>query len=127
MVNMSLNTEAASRPVLDKVKIAIAIAIIIAAIAGFYVYEEQSQLTRVMGLLVAIGIAAWVFMQSSQGKAFWEFSHSAQIEVRKVIWPTRQETGQTTLLVIFTVIVAALFFWLLDSLLGKLIRLVIGG
>ncbi|MGI9228807.1 MAG: preprotein translocase subunit SecE [Gammaproteobacteria bacterium] len=123
---MSSDTEIAGSS-LDVVKIIIAVAIIIAAVVLYYTYEEHSQLLRVAGLLFAVGVSAGIFLLTEQGRVFREFFNSAQIEIRKVVWPTRQETVQTTRLVILTVIVAALFFWGLDWILGKFIRLVIGG
>ena len=123
---MSSNTEAAASG-LDLARIIVAAAIVVAAVAAYYIYEEHSQLLRVLGLLAALGVAGAVFLQTEPGRAFREFFHSARNEVRKVVWPTREETTQTTRLVIITVIVAALFFWFLDWFLGKLIRAVIGG
>ena len=111
----------------DAIKMVIAILVVIAAVAGFYVYEDQSTPLRVAGLLAATGIAAWVGLQTEQGRTLWNFIRDAQLEVRKVVWPTRQETRQTTLLVIGVVILAALILWGLDSVLGWAIRKLIGG
>ena len=111
----------------DLVKMAIAVLIVAAAVVGFYVYEDQSTPLRVAGLLAATGIAAWIGLQTEPGRTWWNFVRDAQVEVRKVVWPTRQETTQTTLLVIAVVILAALILWGLDSVLGWAIRQVIGG
>ena len=111
----------------DLAKLVIAALIVIAAVAGFYIFDEQSTPLRVAGLLAAAGVAAWIGLQTEPGRTLWNFLQEAQVEVRKVVWPTRQETTQTTLLVIAVVILAALILWGLDSVLGWAIRLLIGG
>jgi len=73
------------------------------------------------------GIAVWIALQTDQGRTLWNFVQDAQIEVRKVVWPTRQETIQTTFLVFIVVIITALILWGLDTLLGWAIRGLIGG
>jgi preprotein translocase subunit SecE len=111
----------------DLVKLVIAALVVIAAVAGFYIFADQSTPLRVAGLLVAAGVAAWIGLQTEPGRNLWNFLQDAQVEVRKVVWPTRQETTQTTLLVIAVVILAALILWGLDSVLRWAIRLLIGG
>ena len=111
----------------DLVKLVIAGLIVIAAVAGFYVFDDQSTPLRVVGLLALTGVAAWVGLQTEPGRKFWAFLQDAQFEVRKVVWPTRQETVQTTLLVMVVVIIIALILWGLDTVLGWAIRQMIGG
>ena len=111
----------------DLVKLVIAALIVIAAVAGFYIFADQSTPLRVAGILAATGVAAWIGLQTEPGRNLWNFLQDAQVEVRKVVWPTRQETTQTTLLVIAVVILAALILWGLDSVLRWAIRLLIGG
>ncbi len=111
----------------DLVKLVVAGLIVIAAVVGFYIFDEQSTPLRVVGLLVLTGVAAWVGLQTASGRKLWSFLQEAQFEVRKVVWPTRQETLQTTLLVMVVVIVVALILWGLDSVLGWAIRQLIGG
>ena len=111
----------------DLVKLVVAGLIVIAAVVGFYFFDEQSTPLRVVGLLVLTGVAAWVGLQTASGRKLWSFLQEAQLEVRKVVWPTCQETLQTTLLVMVVVIVVALILWGLDSVLGWAIRQLIGG
>ena len=111
----------------DLVKLVIAVFIVVAAVVGFYFFDDQSTPLRVAGLLVAVGVAAWIGLQTEPGRELWIFLQDAQVEVRKVVWPTRQETAQTTLLVIAVVILAALILWGLDTVLGWAIRQLIGG
>ncbi len=103
---------------LDTVKLVVALLIVISAIAGFYFFADQSLLFRVIGILAAIGVAVIIALQTSKGREIWGFIQDSQIEVRKVVWPTRQETVQTTLIVILMVIFVAIILWLLDMFLG---------
>jgi len=103
---------------LDTVKLVVALLIVISAIAGFYFFADQSLLFRVIGILAAIGVAAIIALQTGKGREIWGFIQDSQIEVRKVVWPTRQETVQTTLIVILMVIFVAIILWLLDMFLG---------
>ncbi|MDZ7735474.1 MAG: preprotein translocase subunit SecE [Gammaproteobacteria bacterium] len=111
---------------LDTVKLAIALLMVIGGIVVFYLYPEVSTLLRTLGLLAVIGAAVAVAYQTDKGRQLWGFFQDAQIEVRKVVWPTRQETVQTTLLVLVMVILVAIFMWLLDMFLGWAIRLLLG-
>ena len=111
---------------LDSFKIVVALLVVISATVGFYLYPEQSTLLRVVGLLAAIGISVGILYTTEKGKQLWSFIREAQIEVRKVVWPTRQETVQTTLMVIFMVVIIAIFLWLLDLFLGWSIGLILG-
>lgn len=111
---------------LDSIKLIVALVMVVAATAGFYLYPEQSLLLRVGGLLAVIAIAVVIASQTEKGRQIWSFFQDAQIEVRKVVWPTREETVQTTLIVILMVILIALFLWLLDMFLGWSVGLLLG-
>jgi preprotein translocase subunit SecE len=97
-----------------------------AAIGGFYYFEDQPTWMRVMALLVAAGISSLIALQTAMGKAAWDFRREAIIEVRKVVWPTRKETVQTTMVVLVVVIIMALLLWALDSLLAWAVRTLTG-
>ena len=111
---------------LDSLKLVVAVALILSATVVFYVYPDQSLLLRVLGLLAAVAIAALIALQTAKGRQIWSFFQDAQIEVRKVVWPTREETMQTTLIVILVVVVIAIFLWLLDMFLGWSIGQLLG-
>ncbi len=111
---------------LDTFKLGVALLILIAALVGFYFYADQDLLYRVIGLLVAVGISVAIALQTEKGREIWGYFHDAQIEVRKVVWPTRKETINTTLLVIGMVIIVAIILWLLDMFLGWSIGALMG-
>ena len=110
----------------DTVKIIIALLIVVSATATFYIYPELSLLVRVLVILASLALAAVIGLQTEKGRLLWSFFKNAQIEVRKVVWPTREETVQTTLVVVLMVIFIALFLWLLDLLLGWSIGAIMG-
>lgn len=106
----------------DKLKFALAVLIVIASLGSFYYFSDHSMLLRVIGLLVALGAVTGIMLQTAMGRGAWVFVQDSQVEIRKVVWPTRKETVQTTLLVIVMVIVIAIFLWLLDMLLIWAVR-----
>ena len=110
----------------DNIKLILAAVVGLAGIVGFYVFSDSSLLLRVIGLLVVAGIAAFLFYQTGKGQRTVAFFRDARTEVRKVVWPTRAETTQTTLIVMVIVIIVGIFLWLFDSLLAMLFRLLTG-
>ncbi len=110
---------------LDTVKLLIAVAMIIGGIYGFYYFEHESQLLRVGGLLLAIVLAGVIALQTQSGRNLWSFAADSRTEVRKVVWPSRQETLHTTLLVFGMVLVMAIILWLVDMLLMWIVRSVV--
>jgi preprotein translocase subunit SecE len=111
---------------LDAAKLAAGVAILAAGVAGFYLLSEQPIWLRWIIVLAALVAAGFVGLQSYQGKTFWSFVQSSRIELRKVVWPNRQETMQVTIVVFVMVLILALFFWGLDTLLGALTRWLTG-
>ena len=122
---MNSKTEVAGG-VLDTVKLVIALMIAVTALAAFYIFADQSLLYRVLWLLAAAGIAAAVALRTEKGRYILGFFQDAQVEVRKVVWPTREETTQTTLIVIAVVVIVSIILWLLDMFLGWSVGLLIG-
>ena len=90
------------------------------------VYGDMPILYRVVALVIIAAAALWIAVNTTQGSSVWEVIKSSQTEVRKVVWPTRQETNQTTLIVVVLVILMAFILWGLDSLLGWIASLIIG-
>ena len=102
----------------DTVKLVLALAILIAGVAGFYYFEDESQLLRVIGMLAIAGVAFFIVSTTDVGRRSLGFVKDARVEVRKVVWPTRQETLQTTLAVLVIVVLVAIMLWLIDLALG---------
>jgi preprotein translocase subunit SecE len=111
---------------LDAAKLAAGVAILAGGIAGFYLLVDQPIWLRWILVLASLAIGALVSLQSHQGKTFWAFVQSSRVELRKVVWPNRQETVQVTIVVFAMIIVLGLFFWGLDTLLGYITRWLVG-
>ena len=101
----------------EKLKVAAAIALVIAGSAAYYVLSDRSDWQRWLAMVAGLVLGALVFVASSIGRRFWNFVLDSRIELRKVVWPSRQETMQTTAVVFGFVVIAGLFFWLLDLIL----------
>jgi len=110
----------------DKVKLAVAILIVIAGVVGYYVLADQATWMRWLAVIAGLVLAGVVVAFSRYGSEFRRFVELARIELRKVVWPTRQETLQTTLVVFGFVIIAGLFFWVLDLVLAWATRALTG-
>jgi preprotein translocase subunit SecE len=102
----------------DNVKLAAAIVIVVAGVGGYYLLASQPTWMRWLPVIGSLALAAVVVAFSRYGSEFRRFVELARIELRKIVWPTRQETLQTTLVVFGFVIVAGLFFWVLDLVLA---------
>ena len=111
---------------LDTVKLAAAIAILVGGIAAFYLLGDMPLAARWVIVLAALALGIFVSLQSTQGREFWQFVQDARNELRKVFWPTRQETWMTTLVVFVFAVVMGVFFWLLDLFLAWATRLLTG-
>jgi len=110
----------------DKAKAAVAILIVVAGVAGYYVLANQPAWLRWLAVAASLALAGLVVAFSRYGTEFRRFVELARIELRKIVWPTRQETGQTTLVVFVFVIVAGVFFWLLDLALAWVTKTLTG-
>jgi len=115
---MSVETTASR---FDAVKWTAVIALLAVAVVGNSYYSDQSLLYRVIGILAIAGIAGLIALQTAKGAAFWALVKGSRTEIRKVVWPTRQETVQTTMIVVGFVLLVALLLWGLDSFLGWLV------
>ena len=100
----------------DQWKTILAIAIVIAALALYYVNPLNfNTLTKVLITLLCFVIAGAVFIKSNQGDRFLHFLRETRIELRKVVWPTREETAKTTGIIMIAVVVVAIFLWIIDA------------
>jgi preprotein translocase subunit SecE len=107
-----------STSAIDTFKLMTAVLVLIAGVVGFYYFEEESHLLRVLGMLAVAVVAFLIVATSDVGRRGLGFVKDARVEVRKVVWPTRQETLQTTVAVLFMVILVAIMLWLFDMFLG---------
>ena len=99
----------------DKAKLAAAVALVIASVAGFYLLGKQGAIVQWVALLAGLVVAAAVFLVSETGRQLVAFARDAWREVKKVVWPTRKETLQTTGLVFAFVLIMAVFLWVADK------------
>jgi preprotein translocase subunit SecE len=110
----------------DSVKWIIVTVLLAAAVVGNSYFSDQSLLYRVLGIVAISAVAGLIALQTAKGAAFWTLVKGSRNEIRKVVWPTRQEAVQTTLIVVAFVLLVALILWGLDSFLGWLVSLAIG-
>lgn len=122
---MSIKAEAKETR-FDALKWLLVVVLVVIGVVANHYFAAQSILYRVVGLLVLAAIAAFIALQTAKGQAFFGLLKDARTEIRKVVWPTRQETTQTTLIVVAVVLVMALLLWGLDSLLGWLVSTIVG-
>jgi len=111
----------------DKIKFALAVLLLISGVAGFYLLAEQAMILRVLAVFAGVGFSAAVAWQTEPGQQFFGFAKEATTEAKKVVWPSRKETLQTTGLVFAFVVIMAVFLWVTDkSLEWVLYDLVLG-
>jgi preprotein translocase subunit SecE len=123
---MSASAEEQVGGSLDTLKWGLIILILAAAIFGNYYYQDQSVLYRAIGVVGAVIVAGLIAMQTVKGKAAVLFAKESRTEVRKVVWPTRQETIQTTGIVLVATLIMSLLLWGLDSLLFEVVGFITG-
>ena len=122
---MNANAEAKDSR-LDLLKWLLVGALVAVGVVGNQYYSAEPILYRVLALLAIAIAAVFISVQTTRGRAFLGLAKEARVEIRKVVWPTRQETTQTTLIVVAVVLVMSLLLWGMDSLLGWLISLIVG-
>ena len=100
--------------------------LIVGVASFFYLAGEVMTLFRVLALLVSIVLAGIIVGQTERGREMFGFVREADVERRKVVWPTRQETLQTTLVVLVITVIVAILLFLMDSMFGWVVRRLIG-
>jgi preprotein translocase subunit SecE len=116
----------AARPMTDRLKIAAAIALVCAGVAGFYYLGEHAMIIRVFAVMGGVIAGGGVFASSVHGREFFRFSQESIAETKKVVWPTRKETLQTTGVVFAFVVVMAVFLWMVDASLLWVVKKLLG-
>ncbi len=110
----------------DKIKLVIAILLVAAGIAGFYYLHDSATVIRLASLLLGVLLAVGVAWSSEPGKHFFVFAGDSVAEAKRVVWPTRKETLQTTGIVILFAITMALFLWAVDASLILVVNKLMG-
>lgn len=118
---MILKEENQDETRLDWLKWLLAVTLLLAGLIGNHYYSEVSMPIRTLGWFAVVAVAAYVASKTSKGKWVVGFFRDSRMELRKVVWPTREETMQTTLVVAAMVIVLALILWGMDGILVWLI------
>lgn len=105
----------------------VALAVLCGSVFAFYYFAgDYPAWIRAVGLLVATVLSVVIAVQSEKGRTVWEYVRQSRTEVRKVVWPTRQETMQTTLMVLIVVIILGVFLWLGDIVLLRVVQFLTG-
>jgi preprotein translocase subunit SecE len=115
---MSEQADKGGSPVIDSAKLVLAAAMLVAGIGGYYWFADVPTAVRLLMVLAGVALGAAFLFWSTQGQVLWQFVQGSRVELRKMVWPTRQETLQTTLVVFVFVLLLGIFFWLIDMLLA---------
>jgi preprotein translocase subunit SecE len=110
-----METKVEEQPtIVDTAKLALAAVIVLAGLVVYYYFGDVPTFVRVLGMLVALALAVVVALTSLQGRALRKFVQGARVELSKVVWPTKDETIQTTLVVLIVAVIGGVIFWTLD-------------
>lgn len=115
---MATHEQATANSSLDAVKLGLAGLLVVGAIAAFYVFSDISGAIRTVLVIAAFAAAIGIAAFTAQGQRARSFLTESQFELRKVVWPTRQETIQTTIVIMVVVVIISLILWLVDTFLG---------
>ena len=110
----------------DLVKWIIVIGLLAGAVVGNYMYGEESVLIRAVAVLAAVGVAMAIASQTDKGREAISFAKESRLEIRKVVWPTRKEAMNTTLIVLAATAFMALVLWGLDGILVRVVGFITG-
>ena len=110
----------------DWLKWAVVLALLAGGVVGNWYFQDESLLIRALGLVAAALVAGFVAYTTERGHRVWSLAREARAEIRRVVWPTRQQTTQTTGIVLILILVFSLILWGLDSLLSWMVQGVIG-
>lgn len=110
----------------DKIKLGLAVLLVVAGVAGFYLLKDSAAILRVASVLAGLVAAALVAWTTAPGREFFVFAQESVAETKKVVWPSRKETVQTTGMVLAFVLVMAIFLWIVDALLVWGVKFLMG-
>ena len=129
---MSAQTETLQSGMLDTLKLLVAAFAVVGGLYAYYYFDtgvaatSLPQAVRVLMVLGGTAVGTAIAMMSAQGQRLWHFIQGSRVEIRKVVWPTKQETTQTAIAVFVFTAVMMVFFWLLDMGLLKLVSYLVG-
>lgn len=115
-----------SRNVMDTVKMFLSIAILLGSIVAYYSFSEWHAVARILVVLFGVALAGFVLYKTELGGSWFKYLVHTKKEVRQVVWPTRKETAQTTLIVVIAVIIVGIFLWLIDMFFLWAVKLLTG-
>lgn len=115
-----------SRNVMDTVKMFLSIAILLGSIVAYYSFYEWHAVARILVVLFGVALAGFVLYKTELGGSWFKYLVHTKKEVRQVVWPTRKETAQTTLIVVIAVIIVGIFLWLIDMFFLWAVKLLTG-
>ena len=125
---MNSKVEKGRSPFADTLLLFTSVIMLLAGIGAYYYYQDMANTPiRVAGLIVVTLLASWVAAQSQKGSMFFRFLKESDIERRKVVWPSHQETVQTSLMVIVVTIIISLFLASVDWMIGAAVRALLSG
>ena len=110
----------------DQALVWLSIIVLLAGIVAFYWYDEMALYFRIAMVIAGLAVSVGLVWFTWYGREFWQFTQASRIELRKVVWPEREETIKTTYVVFGFAVLMGLFFWLLDMVLTYLTRLLSG-
>jgi len=111
---------------MDLLKWIVVIGLLASAVVGNYMYGEVSVVYRALGVIAAIGVALAMASQTEKGREAVAFAKESRLEIRKVVWPTRKEATNTTLIVLAATGVMALVLWGMDGVLVRIVGFITG-
>jgi preprotein translocase subunit SecE len=111
---------------LDTAKMVLSLLVLVGSIVGYYIFQEMHPVVRVLGVVAGAAIAIFILYQTTVGKSWFHYLSLAKREVRQVVWPTRPETVQMTLIVFVVVILMGIFLWLVDMFFLWAVQLLTG-
>jgi preprotein translocase subunit SecE len=110
----------------DKIKLLVALLLVVAGVVGYYALQDSAAVLRLLSVLLGVLAAVGVFWTTGSGKQFFGFTRDSVAEAKRVVWPTRKETMQTTGVVILFAVVMALFLWAVDASLLLIVNKLMG-
>ncbi len=111
---------------IDKIKLVLSVLLIAAGIAGFYLLADQALVLRILVVIAGVVAAGLLFKTAALGRQAFDFLGDSIAEAKRVVWPTRKETIQTTMVVFILVVVMAAFLWVVDIGFSQMIQWVLG-